>query len=103
LKPQAFFASCPRGLESLLAGELRDIGASTLEAVPGGVAFQGDMRICYRANLESRLATRVLARLARTPYRNEQDVYEAARAVRWLDWLANGRAYAWTSMQSAHR
>lgn len=86
--PQAFFASCPRGLESLLAGELRHIGASALEAVPGGVSFQGDMRICYRANLESRLATRVLARLARTPYRSEQDVYDAARAVRWSDWFS---------------
>jgi putative N6-adenine-specific DNA methylase len=86
--PQAFFASCPRGLESLLSGELREVGARTLEAVPGGVAFQGDMRVCYRANLESRLATRVLARLVRVPYRNEQDVYEAALAVRWSDWFS---------------
>lgn len=72
----------------MLAGELRDFGASALEAVPGGVAFQGDKRACYRANLESRLATRVLARLARTRYRNEQDVYEAAYAVRWSDWFS---------------
>jgi len=88
LKLQAFFASCPRGLESLLASELRDFGASTLETVPGGVAFQGDTRVCYRANLESRLATRVLARLARTPYRNEQDVYDAAHELRWSDWFS---------------
>ncbi len=80
---QAFFASCPRGLEALLAEELRGLGARTTEPVAGGVAFEGDMRTCYRANLESRLATRVLLRLARAPYASEQDVYEAALALPW--------------------
>ena len=47
------------------------------------------MRTCYRANLESRLATRVLMRLARSPYRNERDVHEAALAVRWPDWFGD--------------
>jgi len=84
---QAFFASCPRGLESLLAEELGRLGAKKPEPVPGGVAFEGDMRACYRANLESRLATRVLIRLGRAPYRDEQDVYEAAFALKWPEWF----------------
>jgi putative N6-adenine-specific DNA methylase len=84
---QAFFASCPRGLEALLAEELRGFGARTAEPLPGGVAFEGDMQTCYRANLESRLATRVLMRLGRAPYANEQDVYEAALALRWPEWF----------------
>jgi len=85
---QAFFASCPRGLESLLAEELGPLGAKKPEPVSGGVAFEGDMRACYRANLESRLATRVLMRLARSPYRGEEDVYEAALAVKWPEWFS---------------
>jgi len=85
---QAFFASCPRGLEALLADELLGFGARNTERVPGGVAFEGDMRACYRANLESRLATRVLARLARAPYRDDKDVYEAALALRWPEWFS---------------
>ena len=85
---QAFFASCPRGLEALLAGELRQLGAINPRSTPGGVAFEGDRRVCCRANLESRLATRVLMRLARTPYRNEQDIYEAALALPWPEWFA---------------
>jgi len=88
VSPQAFFASCPRGLEPLLAEELTGLGAKKPEPVPGGVAFGGDMRACYRANLESRLATRVLMRLARSPYRGEEDVYEAALAVKWLEWFS---------------
>jgi len=85
---QGFFASCPRGLESLLADELRGLGAQNTASVPGGVAFEGDMRTCLRANLESRLATRVLMRLARAPCRSEQDVYDAALALRWPDWFS---------------
>jgi len=85
---QAFFASCPRGLEALLAEELGGLGARRAEPVPGGVAFEGALETCYRANLESRLATRVLARVGRSPYRSEQDVHEAALAVRWPEWFS---------------
>lgn len=84
----SFFASCPRGLEGLLAAELHTLGSVNEEQVPGGVAFEGDLRTCYRANLESRLATRVLLRLSREPYRDERDVYEAARAVPWPQWFS---------------
>lgn len=85
---QAFFASCPRGLEALLAEELDNLGARDSRPVAGGVTFEGSTETCYRANLESRFATRVLARVARAPYRNEQDVYEAALAVRWPEWFS---------------
>ena len=59
---QGFFAPCPRGLEALLASELSKLGARNAAVVPGGVAFSGDWRACYRANLWSRLASRVLWR-----------------------------------------
>jgi putative N6-adenine-specific DNA methylase len=88
LTPQVFFASCPRGLETLLAEELRGLGTRAPQALPGGVTFEGDLRTCYRANLESRLATRVLIRLSRAPCRNEEDVYAAAHALRWCDWFS---------------
>jgi len=57
--------------------------------VPGGVAFEGDLSACYRANLESRLATRVLERVGRFPYRSERDVYEAALEVKWPEWFSD--------------
>src|SRR5207247_4290220 len=66
---QAFFASCPRGLESLLAEELGRFGAKKTDPVPGGVAFEGEILTCYRANLESRRATRGLMRHAPPPAR----------------------------------
>ncbi|HZF18955.1 MAG TPA: THUMP domain-containing protein [Burkholderiales bacterium] len=88
MSPQAFFASCPRGLETLLADELQGLDARKTEPLPGGAAFEGDWHCCYRVNLESRLATRVLARVGRSPYRTEQDVHAGALAIRWSDWFS---------------
>src|SRR5690348_11986699 len=86
---QAFFASCPGGLEALLAEELGGLGARGIAPVPGGVAFEGNAQLCYRVNLESRIATRVLMKLALSSYRTEQDVYDAALAVRWPEWFSD--------------
>jgi putative N6-adenine-specific DNA methylase len=82
---QAMFATCPRGLEPVLAVELAGCGAHDARAVGGGVHFSGDLAVCYRANLRSRIASRILLRVARRPYRIEQDVYDAAHAVRWRE------------------
>jgi putative N6-adenine-specific DNA methylase len=77
-----FFASCPRGLEPLLVRELGELDI-TASAVPGGAAFGGRWESCYRANLWSRIASRILWRVAEFDYRNEQDLYAAARAIDW--------------------
>jgi putative N6-adenine-specific DNA methylase len=80
---ESFFATCPRGLESVLLLELANCGARDLRAVGGGAHFAGDLAVCYRVNLESRIASRVLWRVGAARYRTEQDVYEAARAIPW--------------------
>jgi 23S rRNA (guanine2445-N2)-methyltransferase len=82
-----FFAPCPRGLEALLAAELDALSASRVEKTDGGVAFSGDLPLCYAANLESRLASRVLWRVAHGTYRNEKDIYAIARGLAWNDWF----------------
>lgn len=88
----ALFSPCPRGLETELVRELAALGAQACAAVPGGVAYRGTLATCYRTNLESRIATRVLLRVAHAPYRTEHDVYEVARHVRWRDWFGVDRS-----------
>lgn len=78
-----FFATCPRGLEGQLIEELIAVGATQTEAVAGGVGFVGGWETCYRANLWSRVATRILWRVAHGPYKHEEDVYRLAHAVPW--------------------
>jgi putative N6-adenine-specific DNA methylase len=81
---ESFFASAPRGLEELLLAEVSSLGAKEAAAVPGGVAFAGDWTTCYRVNFWSRIASRVLWRIASFDYKSEHDLYAAARAVDWL-------------------
>lgn len=80
---EQFFATCPRGLEAQLAEELSTAGATRTEAVPGGVGFAGNRETCYRANLWSRIATRILWRVAQGSYKSEEDVYRLAHGVPW--------------------
>jgi putative N6-adenine-specific DNA methylase len=80
---EQYFATCPRGLEDQLAGELAALGAMRIEAVAGGVGFAGTRETCYRANLWSRIATRILWRVAHGHYRSEEDIYRLAHGVAW--------------------
>ncbi len=89
---QRFFATCPRGLESLLADELVALGAQSLAPTDGGVGFGGDMLLSYRANLESRIATRILWQVGQGDYRSEEDIYQAALALPWPSWFDVGCA-----------
>ena len=82
-----FFATCPRGLELLLVDELRQLNAEKVHAVGGGVQFVGDFILCYRVNLESRIASRILWQVATSVYRSEDDVYRTAFALPWTDWF----------------
>ncbi|MEA3119857.1 MAG: rRNA (guanine2445-N2)-methyltransferase [Paraburkholderia sp.] len=99
LTPFDFFAPCPRGLEAALAAELADIGARheaaigalRLEAhaqVPGGVHFRGGWGAGMAANLHSRIASRVLLKIAERGYRNEQDIYALAAEQHWETWFS---------------
>ncbi len=82
-KSEKFFATCPRGLEALLADELRAQGAESLAPTYGGVAFSGEFELCYRVNLHSRLASRVLWRIGGGEYDNEEDIYQGALSLDW--------------------
>ncbi len=84
-----FFAPCPKGLESLLADELRTLGADGVRETRAGVAFSGDLRTGYRACLWSRLASRVLLALARFPVDSPDALY---RGVQTIDWSRHLRA-----------
>lgn len=84
---QHFFAPCPRGLEAVLADELTALGAQNVKAVDGGAGFAGDFALCYRANLWSRVASRILWKVGEAPYKNEEDIYRLALGLPWPEWF----------------
>src|SRR3712207_108217 len=82
-----FFSPCPRGLEGVLAEDLEAAGGTDVRTVPGGAHFRGDWAACYRVNLHSRVATRVLWRVAHGGYRAEPDIHRLAYDQPWLEWF----------------
>ena len=82
-----FFAPCPRGLETILHSDLEMLGAQSVRSAEGGVHFSGDWALCYRANLENRIASRILWRVNELQYRSEQDIYQAVFGLQWQRWF----------------
>lgn len=80
---QQYFATCPRGLEALLAEDIAAAGGREAAIVPGGAGFAGSPEAGYRLNLHSRIATRVLRRVAGAEFSKEQDIYRLAYDVAW--------------------
>jgi putative N6-adenine-specific DNA methylase len=80
---QRFFAPCPRGLEPVLAQELAELGAGEITVAEGGVGFAGPLSVAYAANLQSRIASRILWQVGSGRYRSEDDVYRGVNALDW--------------------
>lgn len=77
------FASCPKGLEELLAAELTGLGGEPTKQHIAGVSFRGDLAVAYRCCLWSRLANRILLPVAHFPVDSAQALYDGVAAVDW--------------------
>ncbi len=89
-----FFATCPKGLEELLAAELGALGAARVKLQPAGVLFEGPLQLGYRACLWSRLAGRVLLELGRGAASDGDALYAAARAIDWSEHMDRAQTLA---------
>ncbi|MET0208096.1 MAG: THUMP domain-containing protein, partial [Burkholderiaceae bacterium] len=81
------FLPCAAGVESLLADECQRITGVAPQSLRGGVRLVAGWRDALALNLHSRLAQRVLVELSYTPYRAEQDLYDAASDIAWEAWF----------------
>ncbi len=82
-----FFATCARGLEPVLARELAGLGAGGVTPGRGGVHFDGDAALVYRANLWLRTAVRVLRPVLEAGVRSPDELYDAVRTVDWSAYM----------------
>ena len=79
----ALFATCPRGVEDLLAEECQQQGLVQISTTHGGVSGDGDLLVAYRLCLWSRVASRVLLQLHEFPLTDYDDLYNGVQAVDW--------------------
>lgn len=89
-----YFAAAPRGVEPVLAQELEALGASAIEPDSGGVHFEGDKALLYRANLHLRTATRVLLTLKRFSAAHREMLYDQVRRIRWEEHLSPSMTFS---------
>ncbi len=80
---QRFFATCPKGIESLLMDELASLGLAGLKETVAGVGFDATVPQAMRVCLWSRLASRVRRVLIESVVASPDDLYQQVRTVSW--------------------
>ena len=83
-----------RGLEDVLAEELRGLGAS--DVMPGNrmVSFSGDKAMLYKANMCCRTALRVLKPIYKFRAADSDELYERVRDFDWSTLLSPEKTFA---------
>lgn len=74
-----FYASCPQGMADLVEKELQSFGLKTWEKTSGGVVFESNWAGCYKANLNSRYASRILKPVLDFPAYQNDELYHNIR------------------------
>ncbi len=87
------FLPCAAGVEEFLAAEVLAITGQQPQSWRGGVLLDGSWRDALLLNLHSRLAQRVLVHLSTTPYRGEQDLYNASADIAWEVWFTPKQSF----------
>ncbi|MGB5583637.1 MAG: bifunctional 23S rRNA (guanine(2069)-N(7))-methyltransferase RlmK/23S rRNA (guanine(2445)-N(2))-methyltransferase RlmL [Gammaproteobacteria bacterium] len=77
------FATCPKGVEDLLAEECEQQGLVSVHTTHGGASGHGELIDAYRLCLWSRVASRVLLQLHTFPITDYEDLYRGVQAVDW--------------------
>ncbi|MEH2042655.1 THUMP domain-containing class I SAM-dependent RNA methyltransferase [Nostoc sp.] len=82
-----YFATVARGLETLAAQELEQLGAHSVEPGFCGVAFEGDRTLLYRVNLWARLPFRILVNIHQFTCLDAKDLYRGIQTIDWQNYL----------------
>ena len=83
-----------QGLEEVLAKELTELGANSIEIGRRMVAFTGDKEMMYKANFCLRTAIRILKPIKHFQAKNADEVYEAIKAIEWKDYLDTTQSFS---------
>jgi putative N6-adenine-specific DNA methylase len=87
------YAVTAPGLEEVCAGELRALGIAAA-AGSGGVSWRGDARTLWRASLEARTASRIVARVGEFRARTFAELERHAARLPWSRFITVGAPVA---------
>lgn len=90
-----YFATCPKGIEELLSGELATLGGDVTKSTVAGVHFRAPLAVAYRVCLWSRLANRIILCLAREEgIESPEAIRRVAQQIDWANHLRPGSTLA---------
>lgn len=80
---QTFFASCPRGLEELLAQEVHALDVKSQHVLPARVEFESKNEKVLELIFTSRIASRVFKKFLSFEFHDWNDFSQALQQINW--------------------
>lgn len=100
-----FICPCVFGVESIVAEELRGLGAENVRAENGRVLCSGDENTLARANIGLRCAERVLLCLGEFEARSFEELFQGVKALPWERFIGRADAFpvkGWSLNSALH-
>ncbi len=86
------------GFESVLARELRNMGAQQVREGIRSVKFKGDKGFMYKANLALRTAIKILVPIHSFKVNDEHDLYKNLQKIHWEEYFNEKKSFAINSV-----
>ena len=82
-----FVIPCLLGLESIIANEMKGLGAEEVVSENGRVLFSGDETMLARANICSRFSERIQILVGEFYARSFEELFQGTKALPWENWI----------------
>lgn len=96
-KESRYFAQVAESVKDLAADELRELNAVDLKPVFRGIWFTAGKKDFYRITYHARLISRILAPLVTFECTDKDDLYKAAKKIRWEEFLTHRKTFSITA------
>ena len=82
------------GLEEVLSREIAGLGAKNIVIQNRAVTYEGSKKLLYESNLKLRTALRILKQVMLFEIKNEKDLYDSIRSIRWNNYFSVSGTFA---------
>ncbi len=93
-KESQYFAQVTESVKDIAITELRELGGYDLKPVFRGIWFKASKKGFYKINYFARLVSRILAPLAVFECKDKDELYKAARKIRWEEFLTPKKTFS---------
>lgn len=93
-KESQYFAQVAESIKDIAIKELKELGAYDLKPVFRGIWFSASKKDFYRITYFSRLVSRILAPLVSFEAHDKDELYKAAKKIRWEEFLTPKKTFS---------